>query len=171
MSDKFIDLVSMEMGGQVVEVTDESLSPGIGLIKREAPKETNGVRMSRQAYDGWETRRNNPRVEQSEFITFSFVFPGTIQGFNLDTRGIRVSDLPREVKLEAMVLGQERWVTLMEPTKLNPNGENFFMSEEFVSTIYDHVRLTIFRDGGISRLRIYGTVKRPPVTNLSQRTS
>ncbi|KAI0226003.1 hypothetical protein L0F63_005511 [Massospora cicadina] len=165
--DDHVDLISEEIGGTEVATSDQTFGKAINLIRRQEPNEgPSGIRLQLNDYDGWETRRNNPSIGECEYAIFRLPFPGTIRGFSLNTIGIRISDLPKEVKLEAMVSDKEEWDVLLGAAKLEPNSLNFFWCTKEAATIYNQVRITIFREGGLARLRVYGTVSRPLETSI-----
>ena len=47
------------------------------------------------------------------------------------------------------------WENLLGPEKLNPNKEHFFSFKKSKGP-FTHVKLNIFPDGGIARLRLFG---------------
>ena len=56
------------------------------------------------------------------------------------------------------------WQEILPRTKLQAHTQHFFESElkaEAKTKPYDYVRLNIFPDGGVSRLRIWGRAERP----------
>ena len=59
-----------------------------------------------------------------------------------------------ETKLPDNVL----WKTILERTKLQADQEHFFEDEIKDKGPFTHVRLSIFPDGGISRVRVWGRI-------------
>jgi allantoicase len=53
------------------------------------------------------------------------------------------------------------WQTLLPETKLRPHHRLMLAQELAALGPLSHVRLNIFPDGGISRLRVYGRIERP----------
>ncbi|KAI0225481.1 hypothetical protein L0F63_000582 [Massospora cicadina] len=150
----------------VLDCSDETLGEATRLLQRDPPKGTKAD--AKLVYDGWMTRRNNTSLEGCDYVVLRLKFPSTIQGFSLDTRGIRKSDLPRRVKLEALVSDQNEWRVLLEPIGLDFDSENNFICIKEALVVYNQVKLSIFKDGGLARLRIFGTVKRPPITPIQE---
>jgi allantoicase len=50
------------------------------------------------------------------------------------------------------------WSTILPQTKLQADHEHFFEKEIAAKGTFTHVRLTIFPDGGISRMRVWGRI-------------
>ena len=50
------------------------------------------------------------------------------------------------------------WKTILPQSKLNADHEHFFESEIKSKESFSHVRLNIFPDGGVSRLRLWGRI-------------
>lgn len=53
------------------------------------------------------------------------------------------------------------WVPILPRTKLGPHREHHFQLENVSGRTYTHVRLTIHPDGGVKRVRIFGTRAEP----------
>lgn len=49
------------------------------------------------------------------------------------------------------------WTRILSPVKLSPHQRHFFTLEADTSIAYTHVKLTIYPDGGIKRIRVYGS--------------
>lgn len=49
------------------------------------------------------------------------------------------------------------WTRILSPVKLGPHRRHFFALEADGSIPYTHIKLTIYPDGGIKRIRVYGT--------------
>ena len=52
-----------------------------------------------------------------------------------------------------------KWMELLPKQKLRADHEHEFMKEIGCTVTVSHVRLNIFPDGGISRLRLFGKKK------------
>ena len=51
-----------------------------------------------------------------------------------------------------------RWQSLLPETKLQMDQQHYFDSELLDVGAVSHVRVSIYPDGGVSRVRIYGHV-------------
>ena len=49
------------------------------------------------------------------------------------------------------------WITVLPETKLSASNRHFFRDEIAARGPFTHVRLDVFPDGGVSRLRVWGT--------------
>ncbi len=105
--------------------------------------------------DGWESRRK--RTAGHDYCVIR-ICPGVIRGVEIDTRHF-TGNFPPAAMLEACRVEIEpdentRWTTLVPKTDIQGDSLAFFaVSNE---NTWSHIRLNIYPDGGIARLRIYG---------------
>jgi allantoicase len=52
------------------------------------------------------------------------------------------------------------WKTILTQVKLGADQEHFFEEELVSKDVFSHVRLSIFPDGGISRMRLWGRIQK-----------
>ncbi|MET0406075.1 MAG: allantoicase [Cystobacter sp.] len=151
-----VDLAAAENGGIVVTCNDSFFGPKDNLIlPGRAP--TMG--------DGWETRRK--RVPGFDWIVVKLAVPGTVQRLEVDTNHYK-GNFPDTCSLEGCVLKEDlldfanakdiAWKEILPRTKLQASHRHFYEEELREKGPFTHVRLNIFPDGGISRLRIHGRV-------------
>ena len=90
--------------------------------------------------------------------------PGAIEGVLLDTAHFK-GNFPHEASLQAalvesdsvdLVERSETWSELLPKTPLQADFEHTFKSELARLGPVSHVRLNIYPDGGVSRLRLFG---------------
>ncbi len=152
-----IDLVSILNGGTAIAWNDAHYGSPANML---APGR--GANMG----DGWETARR--RVPGNDWSVLRLGHPGRIVRVLIDTCHFK-GNYPDRFSLQAaMVEGDwgreaignqsEFWPTLLDETKLGADAEH-----EIVEGIADlgpisHVRLNIYPDGGISRLRLFGRI-------------
>jgi len=79
-----------------------------------------------------------------------------IKGVNVDT-SFFTGNYPSHASLDARD-GKGPWVEVLPKTELKGNGDNLIPVNS--EKAWDQVRLNIFPDGGVSRLRLMGTVVR-----------
>jgi allantoicase len=65
-----------------------------------------------------------------------------------------------ENKLNASAI---KWVTILPQSKLNADHEHYFEKEIVSKDVFTHARLSIFPDGGVSRMRLWGKIKKTSV--------
>ncbi len=161
---KYTDLASEKIGGRVVYVTDDFFAEKENLIK-----EGRGVFIPDKYnergkwMDGWESRRK--RTEGHDWAIIKLGAEGIIKGFDIDTNHF-LGNHPPFTSVEAINLGNENlfwskadeleWDEILPKSSLEPGSQHFFEIDS--DTIYTHVRLHIYPDGGVARFRVYGEV-------------
>jgi allantoicase len=164
MADDFTrlpDLASRRLGGSVVYANDELFAERENLIKPEEPvfrPHTFGHKG--QIMDGWETRRR--REPGSDAAIIRLGCGGVVRRVVVDTSYF-TGNYPPEVSVEACGaegypspadLTEARWTTLVPRSPVAGDARNEFEVEPGPRAT--HVRLTMFPDGGVARLRVYG---------------
>ncbi|MET9339744.1 allantoicase [Nonomuraea sp. NPDC004354] len=158
------DLALRTVGGSVVAASDESFAEKESLIRPGRPgfqAETFGNKG--QVYDGWETRRR--REPGHDWAVVRLGMPGVIRGVVIDTAWFK-GNYPPHASVEACAvsghpspaeLAEATWVEIVPKADLKGDAEHAFeVSDE---SRYTHVRLNMFPDGGIARLRVHGEVR------------
>ena len=161
------DLASRALGGSVVYANDELFAARENLIKPErAVFDPQAFGHKGKVYDGWETRRR--RTPGSDHAIVRLGAPGVVRGLVVDTAWF-TGNYPPSVSVEGASLdgypsvdelSAAEWVTLVPQSKINGDCENPFPVED--SPRVTHVRLTIYPDGGVARLRVHGEVVADP---------
>jgi len=163
------DLASERLGGRVLAANDEFFAPKKNLLKESKPIFIEGKFTSRGKWvDGWETRRR--RTPGHDWCIVRLGLPGRIRGVVVDTSFFR-GNFPSHCSIEACALPDDfsskkesaalaspktRWQEILPKTALNGDSQNLF---EIVSPEpCTHVRLNIYPDGGVARLRVHGEV-------------
>jgi allantoicase len=159
------DLAAERLGGEVVAANDEFFAPKENLIKATAPEWREGKYTRRGKWmDGWETRRR--RTPGNDWAIVKLGLPGSIHGVVIDTKYF-TGNYPEEASIDTccvegnpsakVLTGQEIvWEPLMPKVALKGDAVNEFAVEGRMRVT--HVRLNIFPDGGVARLRVHGTV-------------
>ena len=153
-SGKAIDLAAVGNGGLVLSSSDMYFG-----------KPNNMLMPGRAANmgDGWETKRR--RGPGHDWCIIKLGAPGLIEEIELDTNHFKGNypdtcliegiGAPRAA-LEEIDNSDAAWFELLPKTKLAANKRHFFKNELKTIQPCSHVRLRIFPDGGVSRLRLYG---------------
>ena len=159
-----VDLASERVGGVALIANDEFfaekenlLKPGRGIFIPD--KYTDRGKWM----DGWESRRR--RTPGNDWCVVRLGLPGIIKAVDIDTNHF-LGNHPPFASLDALkseafptdnaAIEALPWNAVLPKSALNPGSQNLFtISGENVST---HVRLNIFPDGGVARLRVYGVV-------------
>lgn len=153
-----INLASAGLGARPVSATDEFFAPLSRMLADTDPIFIEGKFDEHGKWmDGWETRRRRDGGHDEAVIALAA--PGRILGFDVDTSHFTGNFAPA-VRIEACGPitgdpdGTERWVTILPYKPLGPSARHFFKCENF--DLYSHLRIHIYPDGGIARLRVYG---------------
>ncbi|HEU0224564.1 MAG TPA: allantoicase [Steroidobacteraceae bacterium] len=157
--DEVVDLFAIERGGAALLASDQHY----GSI-RNLNRPGRGVNMG----DGWETRRR--REPGADWVIVKLGHPGTIREVEVDTAHFR-GNFPDRVSLQAALIADaaadalptqsEQWPVLLPEQKLRADSLHRFAQEVAPLGPVSHVRMTIHPDGGVSRLRLFGTIARP----------
>jgi allantoicase len=153
-----IDLASELVGGSVIASSDEFFAPKENLIKAAAPVFITDKYTDRGKWmDGWETRRK--RTPGYDWCIIRLGLPGIARILNVDTRHF-LGNFPAHCLLDgadvAGIPAESDWVPILRKSRLEGGRENIFDGEH--SGRLTHVRLNIFPDGGVARLRVLGEV-------------
>jgi len=160
---EMIDLASERLGASVVAANDEFFAPKENLIRPDAPRWREGEYTDRGKWmDGWETRRR--REPGDDWCVIRLGAAGVVRGVDVETThfkgnhpeafAIDAADLPGVPAVDD--LERASWTTLLPRTPLCGDDHNLFPVTGAAKA--SHIRLRIFPDGGIARLRVYGEV-------------
>ena len=147
-----VDLASERLGGAAIEANDEFFAPKESLVKASRPVFLEHEYTDRGKWmDGWETRRR--REPGHDWCVVRLGLPGRIRGVAVDTSFFR-GNFPESCSLEASEGEDGPWVEILPRAPLRGDCENLFPIES--DRRFTHVRLHIYPDGGVARLRVYG---------------
>ena len=157
------DLASRWLGGSVVAASDESFGDKENLLTPDAPVFDPGHYGNRgEIVDGWETRRR--RDGGHDWAVVRLGTPGVITSVDVDT-SFFTGNYPESCCVEAcgcegypgpadLTSPATRWVTIVPRSPLSGDEHNVFEASD--PHRFTHVRLSIFPDGGVARLRVPG---------------
>jgi allantoicase len=161
------DLASRRLGGSVIYANDELFAERENLIKPEAPAySTYTFGHKGQVYDGWETRRR--RGPGHDYAIVRLGMAGVVRGVVVDTAFFK-GNYPPEVSVEGTgvegypspaELEEAEWTSLVPRSPVKGDAQNAFPVA--ISQRFTHVRLCIYPDGGVARLRVHGEVVPDP---------
>ena len=178
-----IDLASERFGAAVVAANDEFFAPKDNLIRPEAPQWRQGEYTERGKWmDGWETRRR--REAGDDWCIIRLGVAGIVRGVDVETTHFKgnypeacaidvasvsvsndscdsyesyvVSGFSRTSDDMSSSTSSARWTEILPRTPLEGDTHNLFAVGAAIAAT--HVRLRIFPDGGVARLRVYGDV-------------
>ncbi|WP_244871728.1 allantoicase [Catellatospora sp. TT07R-123] len=161
MFEESLDLASRALGGSVVAANDEFFAERDNLINPWAPGFTPRTFGAKgQVYDGWETRRRREPGHDHAIVRLGT--PGAVRGVVVDTAHF-TGNYPPEAAVDGCLLAGypspgelagADWFPLVERSPLQGDTRNRFPVDS--PRRASHVRLSIFPDGGVARLRVYG---------------
>ncbi len=156
-----VDLAAAEHGGLVAACNDMFFGSRHNLIMPGR-----SVNMG----DGWETKRS--RREGPDWVVVELAAPGVLERVEIDTNYFK-GNFPESAALhgivakdaggagesvESMLTDESRWQELLPRTKLMAHTRHFYDAELRARGPFTHVRMRIWPDGGVSRLRLHGFV-------------
>lgn len=157
--EQYINLADDKLGAQALYATDDFFADKSRLLRREAPVwkedlyDDNGKWM-----DGWESRRK--RGEGYDYCVVKLGLAGTIAGIDIDT-SFFTGNYPPSASIDAIYspdadpTDATDWEEILPSQSLE--GDKHHLSEINSDKVYTHVRLNIYPDGGVARLRVYGS--------------
>jgi allantoicase len=153
---EIIDLLAFENGGRALLCSDEHYGSmhNLNISGR-------GVNMG----DGWETARR--RGPGNDWAILALGFPGIVEKVEIDTAHFK-GNYPDRAAIQAALVtdadpenieqASEDWPVLLPESKLDMDRQHNFTDQLADIGVVSHVRLSIFPDGGVSRLRLFGRI-------------
>jgi allantoicase len=164
---RLTDLASRTFGGGIVSANDEFFAAADHLLDPAPPVFTARTFGARgQIYDGWETRRR--RSPGHDHVIVRLGAPGVVRGVDIDTAFFTgnyppyaaVDGCAADGYPDTAALRDVTWTPLVPRSPLAGDSHNLFDVD--VPRRFTHVRLTIYPDGGVARLRVHGEVVPDP---------
>ena len=159
------DLAAERLGGKVLYATDDFFAEKENLIKPGrgifiADKYTDRGKWM----DGWESRRK--RIPGHDWCVVQLATTGRIAGFDIDTNFF-LGNHPPFASIDGALIENASsinnwddasvgWEEILPKSPLDPGSQNFYACNS--AKIYSHIRLHIYPDGGVARLKVYGEV-------------
>lgn len=162
-----IDLASERLGAAVVDCNDEFFAPKENLIKPAPAIWREGEYTERGKWmDGWETRRRRDEGDH-DWCIIRLGVSGMVRGVDVDTAFFK-GNFPESCAIDALRQARGRpadaghrfggadWREILPRSPLKGDSHNYFAVDSAPTAT--HLRLRIFPDGGVARLRAYGDV-------------
>ena len=155
-ADEEIDLLAAINGGCALSCNDMFFSAMSNLTMPNR-----GINMG----DGWETKRNRTPGNR-DWVILKLARPGIVNRIIVDTCHFK-GNYPDSCMIEACMSNSDEavmndkveWKTILPDQKLGADTEHEYVKELTNPSVYSHIRLNIYPDGGVSRLRIFGKKK------------
>ena len=159
---KRINLASERLGSAVLLASDDFFAEKENLIRAAEPVwKEHAYTENGKWMDGWESRRK--RTPGNDWAIIRLGVPGVVRGVIVDT-AFFTGNYPDACAIDAAYVtgnlspeeieADSEWTEVLPHSKLDGNAKNPFAIESPV--IATHLRLRIFPDGGVARLRVYG---------------
>ena len=152
-----INLASPRLGAEAVHATDDFFADKSRMLQdQEAVFIPDKYDENGKWMDGWESRRR--RGPGHDFCIVKLGVRGRLHGVDIDTSHF-TGNYPPAASIEAVLTAEPlskatRWLEVVPTSPLGPSAHHYFAIAD--QGIYDHVKLNIFPDGGVARLRVYG---------------
>jgi allantoicase len=170
------NITTTVLGASILGCSDEYFASASNLLTPTPPIRKPGYFVETGAwYDGWETRRHNQK--EFDWVVIRLGCVARIEAVEVDTAYFNGNEAPRAGLdgINATTLGEEdesikgegfgKWEEVLPPSKCGPSQRQAWkvsgagvQGKEFT-----HLRLKQYPDGGIARLRVYGTIVPPPL--------
>jgi allantoicase len=155
-SDEIIELSSLKLGGSILAYNNAHYGDVSALLS-----EGRGRTMG----DGWETRRR--REPGNDWIIIKLAQKGNIEEIEIDTAhfkgnypdraSIQATSIDKNITTNDLIQNSENWNIVLDETKLSADNIHKYKVNSNSKNEATHIRLNIYPDGGVSRLRIFGT--------------
>ena len=158
----WINLASAKFGARVTYATDEFFADKSRLIQDSDPVYVDGKYDENGKWmDGWETRRK--REPGHDYCIVKLAFPGEIRGLLIDTTFFN-GNFPPYASVDACHSSNgdpeasANWMEIQPKSPLKGNSSHRYRCKS--DRVFTYVRLNIYPDGGVARLRVFGRVRR-----------
>ena len=154
-----IDLAQPRLGTKVIYKTDDFFASANRIISPTIPIFKDGVFDKHGKWmDGWESRRK--RTSGHDYIVLKLGKPGKISKVDVDTSHFN-GNQPSMVSIEGAnsssnKIKQFKWISILSKKKVKANSHHFFSVKN--NNVFTHIKFNIFPDGGVARLRLYGSI-------------
>ena len=151
------NLASAKAGAEAIDCSDDFFADKSRLLSDSEPEFYKGWFDDHGQYmDGWESRRR--RTTGNDWCLIRLAKPGRIVGFDINTAHF-TGNYPPGASIDGSssedVPSDDDWQELLEPVSLTGDNQHFFESQ-FHEKPIRWVRLNIYPDGGVARLKVYG---------------
>ena len=160
---RWVNLASAKLGAGAISCSDDFFAPMARMLKEEAPVFIDGKYDDHGKWmDGWESRRK--RQEGHDWCIVKLAKPGVIHGVDIDTTHF-TGNYPPAASLDACDFQGDDpgegadWVELVPRQDLDGDSQHQYAVNN--PGIFTHIRLNIYPDGGVARLRVFAQ----PVVN------
>jgi allantoicase len=155
---RYLNLADARLGAEAVTASDDFFGPKERMLNPDPAIFIPGKYDEHGKWmDGWETRRK--RVTGHDWCVVRLGQTGVIKGVDLDTSHF-TGNYPIAASIEGChsldldLSDIGGWSEILPATNLKGDSHHYIPVTG--DNAYSHVRLNIYPDGGIARLRVYG---------------
>ena len=155
LNKKNINLTSILNGASIIGCNNEHFGRAENII---APGK--GKNMG----DGWETRRS--RGKNFDWVIIKFGKPGIIRKLEIDTHhfkgnypdtcSIQTANIKKDLSNKSIANNSRNWKSILNNCKLSAHKKHIFNKFLIKRSKENYLRINIYPDGGISRIRAFG---------------
>ncbi|KAF5380344.1 hypothetical protein D9615_004567 [Tricholomella constricta] len=153
---EIFDLAHVFAGGRVDSTSDQHFGVGANLILPGRGKNMGG---------GWETKRSRGKGHK-DWVIIKLGVAGFLEHVDIDTAHFK-GNFPESCEIYGLYSDTninwkthqdraEDWTLILSRTKLGPHRQHYLQLENVEGKAFTHVKLTIYPDGGLQRIRIMG---------------
>jgi len=149
---QFVNLADAELGARALRCSDDFFAEMARMLNPQAAQFIPGkYDLNGKWMDGWESRRK--RGPGHDWCVIELARPGVVYGVDLDTSHF-TGNFPPAASLEGATSADGPWSALLDAVNLRGNQHHYFKLN--ANAAVSHVRVNLFPDGGLARLRVYG---------------
>ena len=155
---RYLNLADPRLGAEAVSASDDFFAPKERMLNPEPAIFVPGKYDEHGKWmDGWETLRK--RVAGHDWCIVRLGRTGVIKGVDLDTSHF-TGNYPAAASIEAChsrdlnTSGVAQWSEILPSTNLKGDSHHYLPITG--DQAYTHIRVNIYPDGGLARLRVYG---------------
>ena len=158
-ANRYVNLAQPRLGAEAIYATDDFFAPKERMLNPQDPVFIDGKYDDNGKWmDGWESRRK--RGEGYDYCIVKLC-PGMIHGVDIDTSHFTGNYAPSAsidvCYSQTKPDDNTQWSELLPAQTLQ--GDSHHYLDVTSDSVCTHLRLNIYPDGGVARLRVYGVVK------------
>ena len=156
-SSNFSNLANADDQAVALYASDDFFAPKERMLAAHEPEWREDVYDDHGKWmDGWESRRKREHGHDHCIVRLSG--PGNISAVDIYTRYF-TGNFPPVASLDACLREQDpdnhtQWTEILSPQPISGDSHNLFDIDS--EPTWSHLRLNIYPDGGVARLRVYG---------------
>ncbi|PLZ04098.1 allantoicase [Burkholderia sp. WAC0059] len=156
---RYANLADPRLGARALEASDAFFAPAERMLNPEPAVFIPGKYDDHGKWmDGWETRRK--RTAGYDWCIVKLGRAGVVKGLDIDTSHF-TGNFPPAASVEAASVADgeapgasTEWTEIVPSTTLQGNRHHYV--EVTADAAFTHLRLNLYPDGGVARLRVYG---------------